>query len=50
MQLIKNDFKTIQFSAFFSDLDRLEDRMYRFLLPKVLIRTNDHYPTKKSDE
>jgi predicted Zn-dependent peptidase len=36
MILIKNDFKTIQFSVYFTDFDEEDTRVYRFLLPKLL--------------
>ena len=36
MLLIKNDFKTIQFAVYFTDLDEDETRVYRFLLPRLL--------------
>ncbi len=36
MLFIQNDFKTIQFAVYFTDLDEDETRMYRFLLPRLL--------------
>ena len=36
MLFIKNDFKTIQFAVYFTDLDEDETRVYRFLLPRLL--------------
>ncbi|PKK92739.1 MAG: hypothetical protein CVV61_08205, partial [Tenericutes bacterium HGW-Tenericutes-6] len=36
MLVIQNDFKTIQFAVYFTDLDEDETRVYRFLLPRLL--------------
>ncbi|MBU1094780.1 MAG: insulinase family protein [Firmicutes bacterium] len=36
MLFIQNDFKTIQFAVYFTDLDEDETRVYRFLLPRLL--------------
>lgn len=36
MLFIENDFKTIQFAVYFTDLDEDETRVYRFLLPRLL--------------
>jgi predicted Zn-dependent peptidase len=41
MLFVKNDFKTIQLSIYFTDLDEKESSVYRFLLPK-LITTHTH--------
>ena len=43
---IKNEFKTIQFALFFTNLDKKEERVYRFLLPKLLISNTKTYATK----
>ena len=36
MLSIHNDFKTIQLAVYFTDLDKEDTRVYRFLLPKML--------------
>lgn len=36
MLFIENDFKTVQFAVYFTDLDEDETRVYRFLLPRLL--------------
>jgi len=36
MLFIKNDFKTVQFAVYFTDLDEDKTRVYRFLLPRLL--------------
>lgn len=41
MLFVNNDFKTIQLSIYFTDLDKKESSVYRFLLPK-LITTHTH--------
>jgi len=41
MLFVNNDFKTIQLSIYFTDLDEKESSVYRFLLPK-LITTHTH--------
>lgn len=43
---IKNEFKTIQFALFFTDYDEKDTRVYRFLLPKLLISHSNTYKTK----
>ena len=43
---IKNEFKTIQFALFFTGIDKKEERVYRFLLPKLLISSTKNYHTK----
>ena len=48
MHFIDNTFKTIQFSAFFTTLDHLDNRAYRNVLPSVLTKTNDSFKTKLS--
>jgi predicted Zn-dependent peptidase len=47
MLYIKNDFKTIQMTLFFTDLDDKEKSVYRFLLPRLLTTHTDLIPTKK---
>ena len=46
MHFIDSNFKTIQFSAFFTMPDDLHQRAYRNVLPNVLTKTNDLYKTK----
>ncbi|MBN2267891.1 MAG: pitrilysin family protein [Acholeplasmataceae bacterium] len=46
MHFIENNFKTIQFSAFFTAPDDLKVRAYRNVLPNVLTKTNDQFKTK----
>jgi len=46
MLLIQNDFKTIQFAVYFTDLDEEDTRVYRFLLPKLLTSHTNQYATK----
>lgn len=36
MLSIQNDFKTIQFAVYFTDIDQKETSVYRFLLPRLL--------------
>lgn len=43
---IKNEFKTIQFALFFTGIDKKEERVYRFLLPKLLISSTKNHHTK----
>lgn len=47
MLYIKNDFKTIQMTLFFTDMDNKEKSVYRFLLPRLLSTHTDSIPTKK---
>ncbi|MBN2299925.1 MAG: insulinase family protein [Acholeplasmataceae bacterium] len=46
MLLIKNDFKTIQFAIYFTDLDKEETSVYRFLLPRLLTSHTNQYINK----
>jgi len=46
MLLIQNDFKTIQFAVYFTDLDEESTRVYRFLLPKLLTSHTNKLATK----
>ena len=46
MNIIKNDFKTIQLVCFNSALDSKETRVYRYLLSKVIVSHTNQYPTK----
>src|SRR3989339_924563 len=46
MLLIQNDFKTIQFAIYFTDLDEEDTRVYRFLLPKLLTSHTNRLSTK----
>ncbi|MBE0701224.1 MAG: insulinase family protein [Acholeplasmataceae bacterium] len=46
MILLNNDFKTIQFAVYFSCIDEVSTRVYRFLLPKLLTSHTNKYPTK----
>ena len=41
MIFIQNDFKTIQFAVYFTDIDKESTRVYRFLLPKLLVAHNN---------
>ena len=43
---IKNEFKTIQFALFFTNVDKKDERVYRFLLPKLLISSTNILSTK----
>jgi predicted Zn-dependent peptidase len=47
MLYIKNDFKTIQMTLFFTDLDSNEQSVYRFLLPRLLTTHTDSLKSKK---
>ncbi|TNF07351.1 MAG: insulinase family protein [Bacillota bacterium] len=47
MLYIKNDFKTIQMTLFFTDLDQNEKSVYRFLLPRLLTTHTDSIRSKK---
>ncbi len=46
MDIIKNDFKTIQFVCYNSAIDQLESRVYRYLLSKLLVSHTNKYKTK----
>jgi predicted Zn-dependent peptidase len=46
MLLIQNDFKTIQFAIYFTDLDEEDTRVCRFLLPKLLTSHTNKLSTK----
>jgi predicted Zn-dependent peptidase len=47
MHFIKNDFKTIQMTLFFTDLDENNQSVYRFLLPRLLTTHTDSIQSKK---
>ncbi len=46
MLIIKNDFKTIQIAVYFTDLETPDTRVYRFLLPKLMVAGTDQTPTR----
>jgi predicted Zn-dependent peptidase len=46
MLFIHNDFKTIQLAVYFTDLDKIDTRVYRFLLPKMLTTHTNHLNSK----
>jgi len=46
MLSIHNDFKTIQLAVYFTDLDKEDTRVYRFLLPKMLTSHTNHLNSK----
>ena len=46
MIFIQNDFKTIQFAVYFTDIDKVSTRVYRFLLPKLLTAHNNRLSTR----
>ena len=47
MLFVNNDFKTIQLSIYFTDLDEKESSVYRFLLPKLITTHTDAISSKK---
>lgn len=47
MIVLINDFKTIQFAAYFTDLDEQRTRLYRFLLSRLLASHTASFDTKK---
>jgi predicted Zn-dependent peptidase len=47
MIFIDNDFKTIQFAFYFTEMDQKDTRVYRFLLPKLMTSHTKEYPDKK---
>ncbi len=46
MDIIKNDFKTIQFVCYNSAIDTEKARVYRYLLSQLLVSHTNKYPTK----
>ncbi len=46
MIFIQNDFKTIQFAVYFTDIDKVSTRVYRFLLPKLLTAHNNRLSSR----
>lgn len=46
MLVLKNDFKTIQIAVYFTDLETPDTRVYRFLLPKLMVSGTDQTPTR----
>jgi predicted Zn-dependent peptidase len=48
MIVIKNDFKTIQIAVYLTDLETPDTRVYRFLLPKLMVTGTDQLPTRLS--
>lgn len=47
MDIIKNDFKTIQLVSYHSDIDDKSSRVYRYLLSKLIVAQTNKYQTKK---
>ena len=46
MLIINNDFKTIQVAVYLTDLETPDTRVYRFLLPKLMIASTDQIPSR----
>ena len=46
MLSIHNDFKTIQLAVYFTDIDKEDTRVYRFLLPKMLTTHTNNLNSK----
>ncbi len=46
MDIIKNDFKTIQLVCYHSAIDTKESRVYRYLLSKLIVSHTNEYTTK----
>ncbi len=46
MIFIKNNFKTIQLAVYLTDIDEVSTRVYRFLLPRLLIAHNNRLSSR----